>query len=171
MIKYQATLLLVFLLFLSAGCPLAKEQPSEKPAAEEQRQKEPAPDFTLQDLDENAFILSSYKDKQPVILFFWTTWCPFCRQELKTLKGLYPQLKKEGLELFAIDAGEPKHRVDNFIKKYMLDFKVLLDRDTNVAYSYDISGVPAYVLVDKKGYIVFKGHYFPLAEYKKLIPD
>jgi peroxiredoxin len=158
---YLINLLFIFIL-LSASCVLIKEQAvGEQPKL--------APDFKLQDLNRNTFTLNSYKDKQPVVLFFWTTWCPYCRAELKVLNDMYPQLVKEGWELFAIDVAEPEYRVENFLKNYALSFKILLDRDASVTESFELFGVPTYVLVDKAGYIVFKDNYFPRQEYKKLI--
>jgi peroxiredoxin len=128
-----------------------------------------APDFSLQDLNKNTYTLSSYRSKQPVILFFWTTWCHFCRRELKMLKDIYPQLQKDGAELLAISVKEPAYKVDNFLKGYVLNFKVLLDRYATVAAAYDILGVPTFVLIDKKGRIVFRTNYFPKEKYKELI--
>lgn len=115
--------------------------------------------------------ISSYKNKQPVLLFFWTTWCPFCRKELRDLNQLYPELKKDDLEVLAIDVGESPDKVKSFIKGYALSFKVLLDKDTVVAQTYSILGVPTYVLVDKKGSVVFQDHYFPRKEYKGLLTE
>lgn len=147
--------------FFSICCMQANEPPV--------RETSLAPDFSLQDLGRNTFNLSSYRDKQPVILFFWTTWCPFCRRELKMLKDIYPQLQKDGSELLAISVGEPVYKVDNFVRGYALNFKVLLDKDIAVADAYDILGVPTYVLIDKKGRIVFRANYFPKEKYKELI--
>lgn len=130
-----------------------------------------APDFSLQDLSQNTVDLSSYKDKHPVILFFWTTWCPFCVRELKALSQIYPQLESEGLELFPIAVGEPRYKVENFIERQGLDLKVLLDKDADVAYAYGILGVPTYILIDKKGYIVFRGNSFPQGSYKELFSE
>ena len=127
-----------------------------------------APQFSLLDLKGNEINLSDFKDK-PVILFFWTTWCPFCRKELKVLKDIHPDLLKEGWELLVINVGESTYKVDNFLKNYALTFKVLLDQGTAVARAYDILGVPTYILIDQKGEIVFKGHYFPEDSYKDLI--
>lgn len=156
-------LLFIFILIsvFSVSCTQAKEPQVEG--------KNIAMDFKLQDLNQDTFSLSSYKDKQPVILFFWTTWCPFCQIELNRLKDMYPQLQKEGWELFAVNVGESASKVDNFVKNYALNFKVLLDKDMAVAYSYGILGVPTYFLVDKNGYIVFKEHYFPRERYKELV--
>lgn len=130
-----------------------------------------AADFKLPDINNETVTLSSYRDKQPVWLFFWTTWCPFCREGLKLLSDKYPQLVKDGFELLAINVGETNYKVDNFIKRYSLTFKVLLDKDARVAYLYDILGVPTYVLVDKKGHIAFAGNRFPRENYKDLISE
>jgi peroxiredoxin len=136
---------------------------------DESKVKDIAMDFKLQDLNQNTFTLSSYKDNQAVILFFWTTWCPFCRNELRMLKAFYPELKKENLELLAIDVGEPAYRVDNIVKENALDFPVLLDKTTTVSGAYGVFGVPTYFIVDKRGYVVFKDNYFPKGKYKELI--
>lgn len=152
---------IVFLLSISAvSCMQAKEP--------EAKTGELAADFKLQDLSQNTFSLSSYRDKQPVVLFFWTTWCPYCRKELKSLKDIYPQLSKDGWELMAIDVGEPAYKVENFVQSFGLTFKVLLDKDTRVADAYGLMGVPTYVFIDKQGRIVHRDNYFSLAKYKEL---
>lgn len=125
-------------------------------------------DFTLKDLNNNEISLSNYRDKQPVLLFFWATWCPYCRRELKVLNSRYALLTKEGWVVLAIDVGEPAYRVNNFIKNYALTFPVLLDKDTAIAELYDILGIPTYVVIDKEGDIVFKDNYFP-QKYNELI--
>lgn len=126
-----------------------------------------AVNFNLLDLEDEEISLSKFRGK-PVILFFWTTWCPFCRGELKTLNDNYHRLLKDGIQLLAIDIGEAAGRVENFVKKQGIFFNILLDKDTKVAYSYNLLGVPTYILVDKKGQIIFKGNSFP-QEYKKLL--
>jgi peroxiredoxin len=128
-----------------------------------------APNFKLRDLYKFEYTLSDYRDKQPVVLFFWTTWCPFCRKELTTLNNRYLELVRSGIELFAIDVGESAEKVDRTAKSYSLAFKVLLDQATLVAQAYNILGVPTYVLIDKKGRIVFTGNNFPEAKYKESI--
>ncbi|MFA4842217.1 MAG: TlpA disulfide reductase family protein [Candidatus Omnitrophota bacterium] len=151
--------LLCLLVLLLSSCGFAQES----------KNKLPVPDFQLQDLVGETVSLSDYKGKQPVLLFFWTTWCPFCRKELKVLNEKHASLTRDGLEVLAIDIGEPWEKVDNFVKSFGLNFLVLLDKDTNTAEAYDIVGVPTFVLVDKKGNIVFKDNFFP-ARYKDLLP-
>lgn len=128
-----------------------------------------AQDFQLQDLDNNTVSLASYKGKQPVILFFWTTGCPFCQQELRKLKDRYEDLTKDGVELLAINVNEASHKVERAVKNYGLSFKVLLDKDASVADSFEVLGVPTYILINKNGRIAASDHTFPQSEYKDLI--
>jgi peroxiredoxin len=140
-------------------------------ASESIRKLRPALSFSLQDLKGKDYALSSYKDKQPVALFFWTTWCFFCRQELKAVNSMYPELQKDGLEVLAIDVQEPVSRVESFLKKDALFLPVLLDKNAAVARDYEVMGVPTIIIVDKKGNIVFEGNHFPKGTYKKLLEE
>lgn len=183
------TFMFALLIFLLTGCGWPKEAAEEQEVGksdtrgsidaelialkkEEAQNLQPAPDFRLPDLEKNTFTLSSYKERhQPVILFFWTTWCPYCREELKILKDLYPEFLVDGWELFAINVGEPANRVDNFAKSYSLPFKILLDITTSVAKSFYVLGVPTYVFVDKNGYIMLTEHYFPHDKYREFVSE
>lgn len=127
-----------------------------------------AANFELQGINNVKVSLESYKDKQPVMLFFWTTWCPFCRKELKTVTQRAEELAASGLEVLAIDVGEQAYKVENYLKNSPVSFKVLLDTDTKVATAYNVMGVPTFVLINKEGQIVSQGNGFPEG-YKDLI--
>jgi len=129
----------------------------------------PAPDFKLQDLNYNTINLQEFKDKeQPVLIFFWTTWCPFCQREIRVLRDSYGSLVKAGVEVLAIDVGESYNKVTSLVGRYQLPFRVLLDKDSHTAETYSIRGVPTYILVNKRGEIVFWDNEFP-SGYKELL--
>lgn len=153
--------LVLFLLFFS--CSLPAQGALDK--------GEIALDFRLKDLKENTIALSSYRGRQPVFLFFWTTWCPYCARGLKGLNDIYPQLKEKGWEVLAINSGEPREKVAAFVRHYPLGFKVLLDENIAVAELYNVLGVPTYVLIDKSGTVVFKDNYFPADKINEFTPQ
>jgi peroxiredoxin len=128
-----------------------------------------APGFSLLDLNSKQVSLSDFKNKD-VILFFWTTWCPYCVREIKTLSDKYQALTKDGVALLLIDVGEPKYKVDNFVKRNNLGFGVLLDEKTRVAESYRLMGIPTFVLIDKKGMIRSIENRFP-QDYKAILSE
>ncbi len=130
-----------------------------------------APDFTVQDLNQGSITLSSFRGSKPAMLFFWTTWCPYCREELQALAGRYAGLTQQGLAIIVIDVGESSGRVETFAKRYGFPFPVYLDKDESVARSYDLLGVPTYVLIDKKGTMRSTEHSFPELQIRELLAE
>lgn len=128
-----------------------------------------APDFLLKDLSGNTVLLSSYRNKQPVLLVFWTTWCPYCLISIKKIKDLSAELKQSGIEALLINLDEPIQRVAAFVKKYNVENKVLIDKLAYVGYSYDVRGIPTFVLIGKRGDVLYNGNYFSLEEFKALL--
>lgn len=154
-------MLVIISLVLSMQGLLLAMQPLQKKA------EGAASNFTLSDLTGRSVSLSDYKDK-PVILFFWTTWCPHCRTQLKALNNEQEVMLKDGIEIMAIDISEPSYKVSNFLEKNNLNITVLLDKDAEVAEQYDILGVPTVMIIDKNGDIVFRDNYFP-RDYKSFL--
>lgn len=126
-----------------------------------------ADDIILSDLAGKSVSISSYKGK-PVILFFWTTWCPYCRKELKALNQRYPAIAKEGIVLLGVNVNEPTYKVQKFFEGYTLNFKMLLDKFGLLADEYSLMGVPTYVFLDKAGREISQTHAFP-ENYRSLL--
>src|SRR6056297_1909138 len=57
----------------------------------------PAPDFTLTDMQGRSVSLSDYRG-QVVLVNFWATWCPPCREEMPSMETLYREQRTAGLE-------------------------------------------------------------------------
>jgi peroxiredoxin len=125
-----------------------------------------AESFSLKDIEGRNVSLSDYKDKA-ALLFFWTTWCPHCQGELRTVNDMKATLNKDNIEMFAINVGEASAKVVSFVKSRNFTFQVLLDTDTAVAKEYGVLGVPTFILINKNGKIVSQGHSFP-RNYKNL---
>ncbi|MDD3274690.1 MAG: TlpA disulfide reductase family protein [Candidatus Omnitrophica bacterium] len=123
--------------------------------------------IVLSDLKGEKADLASYKGK-PVILFFWTTWCPYCRQELKDLNQRYPQITEDGIVLLGVNVNEPSYKVQNFFESYPLQFRMLLDKNGLLADEYNLMGVPTYVFLDKEGKEISQAHSLP-PDYKLLL--
>ena len=126
-----------------------------------------ARDIILNDLDGQEVNLSRDNKGKPVILFFWTTWCPFCRVELKKLNQQADQIAQEGIILFGVNENEPEYKVQKFFKNYQLNLRVLLDKSGVLADQYDLLGVPTYVFLDKSGRLISEEHTLP-SNYKSL---
>jgi peroxiredoxin len=122
-----------------------------------------APDFRLPGLDGKDVSLSDFRGK-PVLVNFWASWCGPCRAEMPYIQEIYEdkEWKDEGLVILAIDIGENRSTVENFMESNNLSFPVLLDTAKEVALEYNIRGIPTTFLIDKDGIIqVAKVGAFP----------
>ena len=107
-------------------------------------------DFTLGTLEGSRQSLSSFKGKV-VFLSFWATWCGPCKEELPSIQALYNKLSGKGFVVVAVDIGEDREKVSQFVKEHNLTFPVLLDADVAVGSAFGASSIPTNYLLDRSG--------------------
>ncbi len=156
--KVIAIFLFLAVCFVTLSCAQSQAPKNPKPAA----------DFILPDLNGKEVMLSQYKNKQPVLLVFWTIWCPYCRQQLNKLKEKSTELEKAGIQLLAINVAEADYKVADFAQRFGIKYTILLDKNSTAADAFGLLGVPTYVLIDQQGRIVYNGNTFP-QNYKALV--
>lgn len=115
----------------------------------------PAPDFTLNTLDGNPLTLSNLKGKK-VILNFWATWCPPCKDEMPHFQEYYEKYAEEdNVEIVAVNytLNDKMASVENFVKSYDLTFPVLLMEEEDVRETYKVYTLPSTFFINSKGVI------------------
>lgn len=115
-----------------------------------------APDFTLNDLNGNKVTLSSMKGRV-VMVEFWATWCPPCKESIPELNKLYNKYKDKGFTVLAIsvDKGLDSAELAGFARDYSLTYPVLLDNG-KASSSYGVGSIPTSFMIDKNGRMVSK---------------
>lgn len=111
------------------------------------------PDFRLADLNNDVHDWSAYQGK-PVIINFWGTFCPPCRDEMPDLQKQYDKWKDQGLVLLGINLSENKLTVQRFVDEVGTDFPILLDRDKMVEKRFGLKQYPTTFFVGANGKIV-----------------
>jgi thiol-disulfide isomerase/thioredoxin len=121
---------------------------------------QPLPHAVLPDVDDNWVNMESYKGKV-VLINFWTTWCPGCRDEMPELIKLQNDFGAKGFTVVAIaidDEGE--EAVKTFVQterfetggsSLPINFPVLLGHDEIARKMGFEGGLPASVLVTRDG--------------------
>jgi peroxiredoxin len=113
-----------------------------------------APDFSLPTLDGDVIRLSDLRGK-PVILNFWATWCPPCRDEMPDLELLWQTYDQGDVMVLGVDQGEPPQVVESFIQDVVrTTFPILLDpRQTVGRELYWVRSLPTTFFIDPDGVI------------------
>ena len=116
---------------------------------------QPAPEFTLDDLDGQPVSLSQFKG-QVVLLDFWASWCGPCISDLpdlRRIKGKTTTLPVVFLNV-SLDTDDADWR-ESIDKHEIKGVHVRADGfGSDVAKSYQVNGIPSYFLVDSQGLIV-----------------
>lgn len=114
-----------------------------------------APDFTVEMLDGSRVTLSALRGKV-VLVNFWATWCPPCRQEMSHLqKDVIDRFAGKDLVVLPISRGEERNTVEAFIKKMGYTFPIGLDGDQSIYKKYASNYIPRSVVVGKDGKVVY----------------
>lgn len=108
------------------------------------------PDFRVTNLSGAPKSRSSLKGKA-VLLNFWATWCPPCKEEIPSIDTLSKAMKGKNFEVFAVSLGEDAETVRRFITEQKVSYPVYLDTRNTLAGSYASQGIPTTYILDKDG--------------------
>ncbi|MHB2026346.1 MAG: peroxiredoxin family protein [Elusimicrobiota bacterium] len=111
-----------------------------------------APGFDLYDTSGKVVSLSDYGGKV-VLVNFWATWCPACREEIPDLESVYERRKKDGFTALGLSVDEEgRNAVLPFIAQSGITYPVLLC-DPKTAAAYRVWELPASFLVGPDGVV------------------
>lgn len=111
-----------------------------------------APDFSLMGLNGNRVSLSQLRGSA-VVLNFWSTNCPYCRTELEELHRFYQDYGPKGTKVLTVNVlqRETPESVKKYVEKHGYRFPVLLDTKGEASFAYQVSFIPATLVIDGQG--------------------
>ena len=122
------------------------------PATDEGEVANPAPDFTMLDLDGNEVLLSDFFGR-PIVLSFWTTTCPACVVSIPPIQQLYDDMGQE-VQVLMVNLQQPIDTVENFMTDNMYNFPVYIDTREG-ATRYEVQFIPTTFFIDARGDLVY----------------
>lgn len=112
-----------------------------------------APDFQLEDTNGNKVTLSALRGKV-VMVNFWATWCPPCKEEMPSMARLNKLMSDEDFVMLAINVEKDGRAVvSDFLKKNPHDFTVLYDDRGTVQQQYGVYKFPESFIIRKDGIV------------------
>ena len=100
------------------------------------------------------------KQNKAVLLNFWATWCPPCREEIPGLIKLQEAYRNKSFTILGVDVGESQKKAAGFVEKTSINYPVVLDSDMKVAEAYSVFGIPTTFLLSSEGKILGEYHGF-----------
>lgn len=143
--KKSIVLILLLLLLTLFGCKSVQKQPDLKLA----------PTFSLKLLDGKTIRLQDLRGKV-VVLNFWASWCPSCRQEAPALSNTYKAYKNKGVIFLGIGINDTEENLKAFVEEFKKTYPNGLDATRRIADAYGVTGVPETFIITKEGRIARK---------------
>jgi thiol-disulfide isomerase/thioredoxin len=110
-----------------------------------------APDFEWTGSDGQTLRLSSYRGKV-VVVNFWATWCPPCREEMPALQRV--AASEPDVVVLEVDLMEPGEKARSFLDSLGLDrLQPVLDSDGATTRRFGVLSLPSTFFVDRSGII------------------
>ena len=128
-----------------------------------------APDFTVEMFDGSRVTLADLRGKV-VLLNFWATWCPPCREELTHVQTeLIDRFAGRPFVFLPVSRGESRETVAAFREKTGYEFPMGLDSTQSVYKRYAANYIPRNFLIDADGRVVSATVGFEKTEFEELI--
>lgn len=109
-----------------------------------------APDFNLTSFDGRTLKLSELRG-QVVIINFWASWCPPCREEAAYLEQTWRKYEGKGVVFIGVDWVDTEKEALAYMDEFDLTYFNGPDIGTRIAQAYNIQGVPETFYVAKNG--------------------
>ena len=110
--------------------------------------------FTLPTLDGGKARLADYQGKV-VLVYFWATWCPYCRRELPAgIEKVHRERRGQLFAVLPVSIEEPKDLVASWVKGAGVTPTVLLDYDGAVSRDYGVTATPTTFVIGRDGRLV-----------------
>jgi len=139
-----ALLAAVLALALALGAQLSQQNAARPTSG-------PAPDFSLALFDGTAFRLSDFRG-QVVLVNFWASWCPPCRDEAPDLQALYEDYRASGFTVLGVNMLESStQKALDFIEEFGITYPNGEDIGEKVTNLYRVEAPPESFLIDRGG--------------------
>ena len=117
-----------------------------------------APAAVVEGMDGRLVDLAQYLGKTPVLIEFWATWCPNCKELEPTMQAAHrkygDRVKFLGV---AVSVNQSPERAKLYAEKHALPIEVLYDRKGAATDAYDVPATSYVVVVDRAGTVVYTG--------------
>lgn len=108
-----------------------------------------APNFRLATAAGEEVTLAQFTASGPIVVNFFATWCPSCREEM----DIFEAAKNQGVAVLGVDLREDADRVQKLADETGVTYPLALDRDGSVTREYRVTNLPVTYILDPAGHV------------------
>jgi thiol-disulfide isomerase/thioredoxin len=117
-----------------------------------------APAAAVQTLDGKPANLSQWIGRTPVVLEFWATWCPNCKElEPAMAAAARRHAGRAAFVAVAVSANQSRERVRRHLARSPIPMTFVYDHDGEATGAYDVPATSYVVVLDRAGKVVYTG--------------
>ena len=144
-----AVLVMSFFALMAFG--LANRSPATGRSGET-RVGKPAPQFSMPLLGGGEFRMEDRRGS-PVIINFWASWCPPCRQESPGFERVWQRYQEQGIQLVGVDIQDTEEDALAYVREFGLSFPNGRDVDGKITVEYGVIGLPVTFFISADGVV------------------
>jgi thiol-disulfide isomerase/thioredoxin len=91
-----------------------------------------------------------------LLLDFWATWCPPCRESVPVIQALHKKYADKAFAIIGISADNDEETLKEFVAKNRMTWTEYFDGSEDVRQAFDIDSFPTYIVVDKEGVVRYR---------------
>ena len=145
-----AILISLFAIFLATGLA---NQASATGRSGEQLIGRKAPEFLADSINGKPVSLSNFPES-PIILNFWASWCPPCRDETPHFEKIWRLYKEKDVVVIGINVQDDLNSANEYISEFDVTFINGMDKNGRIMVDYGVTGLPVTFFLDREGIII-----------------
>jgi thiol-disulfide isomerase/thioredoxin len=114
-----------------------------------------APDFSFTTRQNQNLSNAALRGKV-VLMDFWGTWCPPCRESVPMLRNLNKKYAGKPFQLVSVSSDDDEDVWKTYIQAERMDWSQYIDLPGDVLHVFKVESFPTFVVLDKDGVIRFR---------------
>jgi thiol-disulfide isomerase/thioredoxin len=114
-----------------------------------------APDFSFTTYQRQDISNATLRGKV-VLVDFWGTWCPPCRESVPALRNLNKKYAGKPFQLVSVSSDDDEDVWKTFIKAERMEWPQYIDLPGEVLHAFKVDSFPTFVVLDKDGVVRFR---------------
>ena len=120
------------------------------------RAREPfAPPFSFTSEEKQKISNASLRGKV-VLLDFWGTWCPPCRESVPALRNVQKKFAGKEFQIVSVSSDDDEEVWRTFIASQQMSWTEYIDLSGEIQSTFKIDSFPTYIVLDRDGVIRYR---------------